>query len=162
MSNALQAFDQMPKTYESAQEMTRQIVDQVRAGDVDPLKLRIFLKYTEKVIGDVLEQTDAEIMREADKYGTRFELLGAEVQVKASGGKQDYSLTGDPVLPRLQAELEMIQARVKERQDYLKTIPEAGVNFIDEETGDVSLIHRSYVKGGKLGLAITLKKGGDK
>lgn len=162
MISPLSAFDQLPTTKESADIMIQRITEEVKSGNVDPLKLRLFFKNIERVISEVVENCEEEILKEAEKYGKSFELGGAKVEIKHNGARFDYSLTQDPVLPRLKAASEEAQNKQKEREKFLQGIPEEGLEITDDETGEMIRIYRPFKAGGKIGLTITLDKGGKK
>lgn len=162
MSSIMKAIENLPSTAAQADLMIERLIDEVRSGATDPLKLRIFLKHFERVIKEVSEGTDAEIMREANKYGTKFTLMDAEVQQKINGAKFQFDKTADPVWDRLKQTADMANEALKERETFLKALPEIGMDLIDEETGDVTHVNKPYTSGGKLGLAITILKGGSK
>lgn len=159
MNLALQALRDLPSTKDQADRFAHLLIQEVKTGGTDPLKLRIFLKHFERVISEVNAACEEDILREAEKYGTSFEMMDAQIQIKENGARFAYDKTGDPVIYSLQAELEKIQKKLKEREKFLQSLPEEGQTVMDEATGEVIRIVRPYKKGGKTGLAITIKGG---
>jgi hypothetical protein len=62
------------------------------------------------------------------KHGTKFELFEA-------ASKFDYESCGDPVWNRMNNELEILKAKVKERESFLKTLTKSmEMNIMDPDT----------------------------
>lgn len=62
------------------------------------------------------------------KHGTKFELFEA-------AAKFDFESCGDPIWNKLSGELEILKAKIKERESFLKTISKSvEMNIIDPDT----------------------------
>lgn len=156
MNNALEAMKDLPSTRQEADRFIQLLVAGVKNGETDPLRLRLFLKHIERICSEVSAACEEDILREAEKYGTRFELMDAEIQIKVNGSRFSYENTQDPVIQRLKEEAERISKQVKEREKFLQGLPENGQEIVDEETGDVVRIYKPQKVGGKTGLSITI------
>jgi hypothetical protein len=161
MNTALEAFREMPSTRESADIMIERLKQEIQGGAVNPLELKIFFKHIERVMTEVTDTIQDEILAEAEKYGRRFELRDATVEIKELGVKWNFDKTQDPEYTKLEAKAKEATAALKARTEFLKTIPENGMEWTDPETGEMTKIYRGY-KTSKTGLAITIGKGGGK
>lgn len=92
-------------------------------------------------------------------YNTREPLRyhGARFTLRETGATYDYSLCGDPIYARLLKEKEAIDARLKERERFLKTLPSSGIEITDEETGEITHIYPA-VRSSTTNITITLDK----
>ena len=160
MTPVFQALAQLPGTKEQADRFAELLIQEVKGGATDPLRLRVFLKHFEQVIQKFTEQCEQDILREAEKYGTKFQLMDADIQIKINGSKYAYDKTQDPVLQRLQADLEKLTKKVKDREKFLQSLPAEGMEIADDETGELVRVFPPYKAGGKTGLAITIKEVG--
>jgi hypothetical protein len=159
MSTTLKAFENMPSSKESADLMIKKLIHEVKDGAIDPIKMRVFFKHLERVISEVVDACDQEILSAAEKYGERFSLMDAEVQIKVNGSKYAYDLTQDVVLPGLYEQQEALKEKIKTREKFLQAVPEDGLEIVNDETGEMVRVYRPYKSGGKTGLAITIKGG---
>jgi hypothetical protein len=157
MNQGLSVFDQFPNTREAADHLIEKITQELREGVRDPLKARIFFKLAETVVQAASKATEDLALEEAQKHGQkRFEIHGATVEIKELGTKWFYDNTQDPELARIQEEFAKIDKKLKDRQKFLQTLPETGMEIVDEDTGDVTRIFPAY-KTSTTGLAISLK-----
>lgn len=157
MTSGLSVFSQFPNTQEAAQHLIEKITSELRDGHVDPLQARIFFKIVETVVQASAKATDDLALAEAQKQGQkRFEIHGATVEVKELGTKWYYDKTQDPELAKLMEEFTAIEKKVKDRQKFLQTLPESGMEIVDDNTGEVVRIYPAY-KTSTTGLAISLK-----
>ena len=85
------------------------------------------------------------VREEVEKHGKAFTSpSGSKIELAETGTKYDFSKCNDFLLPRLNQQSEEIDAKIKEREAFLKSIPESGISVIDEETGEsVSVYHPS-------------------
>jgi len=74
------------------------------------------------------------VVTEAAKYGKTFEQHNAKFEIKEAGVKYNYENCGDPVLQSLEQKFEAIEMDVKDRQKFLRSLPESGMEIlIDDE-----------------------------
>lgn len=78
---------------------------------------------------------------EVSKYGKEVRTTsGTKIELAEVGVKYDYSQCNDDILNQLNAQLEMLESNIKERQTFLKTISPSGIDIIDE-FGEVKKIY---------------------
>lgn len=118
-------------------------------------------KYVEAIIGDGdrnkgIPEVKELARSEAEGYGEKiFEFKGFEVQLRELGTRYDFAGTNDPEWILLQAELTELKTRIKNREDYLKTL-EAPIEVTNFETGEVITV-TPPVKKSTSGLMFSLK-----
>ena len=106
------------------------------AGD-DPLKVLKQLKMVEKTIAILLKDKDLDnfFIDEAQKYGTSFEHLDTHFDIRETGVKYDYSESNDSVWNYLKEKSDKLSEELKEREQFLRTIPVEGV--ANPDTGEL-------------------------
>lgn len=112
------------------------VIDGLMEGKIDPLKVHLQVKCMEDLIKQITSNEVYKdiLVTEASKYGKAFEHYNSKFEIKEMGVKYDFDNCGDPVLQSLEQQLESIQSQVKERQKFLRTIPESGLEIlIDDE-----------------------------
>jgi len=89
---------------------------------------------------DIIKQITANpvyrdlLVTEAAKYGKNFEHHNAKFEIKETGVKYNYENCGDPILQSLEQQFEAIETQLKDRQKFLRAIPEAGMEIlVDDE-----------------------------
>lgn len=144
---------------EQRQSFALQVIDAMREGQADPLKVHLQVKCME----DIIKQLNAnklyqdEILNAASTYGQKsFEYNNSKVEIKETGVKYDFSQCGDLDLQLLYEEQAIIDAKVKAREAMLKTVPQSGMTLLVEETGEAITVYPPS-KQSKTGVAITLK-----
>lgn len=58
---------------------------------------------------------------------------GTKIEASEAGVKYHYDKCGDPVLNGLVADMEVLKAKVKQREDFLKTVPSEGMDIRHED-----------------------------
>jgi len=132
------------------------VIQAVQGGEINSLTVLIQLRAMDKASERILKEIDSNIMTEAAKYpGNSFEFMGNKITKAEHGTKYDYSVCNDPILNELVAEQEKIAAKVKARQERLKsqTGPET---IIDPNTGEVVTIYPPTKKS-KSGLNVSIR-----
>lgn len=118
---------------EGIQTFSRSIIQQVKDGYADPLRIRVVLKTIELISYQIKEGIKAEAEREADKYGDRErEAFGAKIQNGVTSTKYDYASTGDP-------EWVELSERLKSRETFLKALDKP-ITVAIEATGEMVTI----------------------
>lgn len=153
---AYEALKDLPQTAAQADEFTRQIVADLEAGELDPLKFKIFLKAFERFLDGVKPTLDKMARDEAEKYGEKsFELMGAKVELKEAGTRYDFSQCGWPVWERKKSALKQVELEVKQCEEFLKGV-KSSISLNDEETGEVVTVYPPMKKSSSI-VQITLK-----
>ena len=117
-----------------------QIIEAVRNGEVNPLKVRVWIKTMEEILERVKKETGESQMREAGKYAEKsFQFAGATLTKAEHGTKYNYAACGDTVWERLDADTKTASAKQKGREEFLRSLTEP-MTVIDELTGEVVII----------------------
>ena len=126
------------------------LVERIKEGEVNPLKVHIQVKAMEDIITQ-LTSTDEKknkniasaltyrsfLLDAAEKNGKKFQMFNAEFKIGETGTKYDYSKCGDDDLIAMLAEMEILKSKIDERQSLLKTLPAAGIDMVMQTTGEV-------------------------
>lgn len=120
-------------TKQERNTFTADVMERIENGTADPVKVHLQLKCMEEIVKSLTsnESYKTHLIDAAEKNGKKFMAFNAEFSVKEMGTRYDYSKCGDADLLAMLESIETITAAVKERQEYLKKIPAAGVQQID-------------------------------
>lgn len=131
-----------------------QIIEQLENGEADPLQVHVFLKNIEQIFKmltdektgkDFAERYRAALLEAASKEGkisNGFEKYNAKFQIKETGIKYDWTKCEDEELNELLVQQEKIDAMVKARQEFLKTVPDSGLIITNGETGETRKVYK--------------------
>ena len=115
----------MPSTATSVAMFSKQLIQSVHAGEVNPLELIVQLHALTKVYEEVREEIEENVLREADKFPERvIERYGARIEKAEVGTKYNYLKTGDLEYEELHAEAETANRKLKEREALLRALKE--------------------------------------
>jgi hypothetical protein len=146
-----------PITKAGISELSEKFVSAVIDGDEDPIaqivKLRSVVEAGKKALDD--DRVRESVITECERNGGERIWQGVSVKVKETGARYDYSVCGDPVLERLYEEMARLDAAVKERENFLKNVPD-GTLFVDDETGEVYKL-RPALKRAKESFVVAFK-----
>jgi hypothetical protein len=99
-----------------------------------------------------------QLNEEAAKYKSkRFEYRNAIVEIKEMGGSYNYEGCNDPELEQLLLKEKEIKAKIKAKEDFLKSLPAQGLQTLDGETGEIYMMYPPVKEGSKTTTVITLK-----
>jgi hypothetical protein len=133
-----------------------QIIDGLDGGHIDPIKIMSAVKNLQNILEDIESFAKPLVIDELEKNGGKLELYGTSFQKKEAGTKYDYSQTNDHIHRHLISALENSKKAVKDREDFLKTLPTDGQPIVDEDSGEVIRIYRP-IKSSTTTVAISLK-----
>jgi hypothetical protein len=138
METALSTLSILPSNRDQIKSFSRQLKNEILAGNEDPLKALVQLKFIEKLIEDILkdEELDRLFVKELQLYGKEkvVEIAGAKLMQTEVGVKYDYEASGDPKWFDLKKQSTEVSERLKEREKFLQAIPyDAGI--VDPDTG---------------------------
>lgn len=127
-------------------------------GEVNPIEFIAKVKGLQTALSAVEKDKAVKeiVINEIAKYGNSTTWNGATLTVRETGVKYDYSMCGDPVYMRLMAERDELDALIKKREAFLKTVPD-GTTIVDDATGEIVTIHPA-VRMGSESYAITFGK----
>lgn len=138
------------------QAMALNIAKLVRNGDEDALSVLIKCKAIKKACEDAERMIENAAFQQADYYESKlFNVGGAEVQVKESGVKYNFSELGHKQYDELCAEIDRLSAEKKRIETILKAHPDVWVET-DINTGETYEV-KPCVKSSKTTLAVTFK-----
>lgn len=126
-------------------DLTKGIKENILSGEVDSLDAMIALKGIKKSIETIEKDADVadSVMRRFDHYNEKtVNLRHASITLKDTGVKYDYSVCNDPAYNALMAEMNELKAKIKEREDFLKALPDAGLDVYDHDTGELYTLHK--------------------
>ena len=122
-------------TKSERQDFAQRVVNGLKDGLSDPLKVHLQVKCMEDLIKQITSHPDYKdlTLDEAAKYGKSFEHYNAKFEIKEMGVKYDYSNCGDPIYNRLAEELAELEKKVKDRQAFLKAVQPGTELLIEDE-----------------------------
>lgn len=134
---ALSVVNLLPSGREQVMAFTKTLKGEILANTHEPLRILTQLKYIEKVLENILTDKDIEwhFLREFELYGKEkvVDINGAKLSTMEAGVKYAYDECGDPVWMDLNKQIAELTAKRKEREEFLKVIPEGGT--VDPDTG---------------------------
>jgi len=82
------------------------------------------------------------LITEVSKYGKGMTTnTGTKLELAEVGTKYDFSQCNDPYLVRLESEFAVLEQKIKDRKDMLKTLSPEGIIIFDEETGEGDTVY---------------------
>ena len=146
MSKELELNGKTPLTKSEIEALSVDLLNPVLEGEVDPVSHVVKLKAMQETIKRTL---DDDRMKDAV-------LSEITVKIKETGVSYDHSNCNDPVYARLIEERMLLDAKIKEREAFLKTVPD-NTTVIDDETGEIYTIHPA-IRMAKMSYSITFNK----
>ena len=127
-------LSQFETTKAERQDFAQSVVNGLKEGLSDPLKVHLQVKCMEDLIKQITSHPDYKdlTLDEAAKYGKSFEHYNAKFEIKEMGVKYDYSNCGDPIYNQLAEELAELEKKVKDRQAFLKAV-QPGIELLIED-----------------------------
>lgn len=129
-----------------AQRMVQDVID----GEVDPYKAFVFANKGQLIFDAIVTNLRPIIAsKQLPKGGLK--MYDSEIIEKKNPDKYDYSVCSDAEWDKLNAQLNDIKAKMKERETFLKTLKEP------MSTMDGEIINPPSITYGAMNIAITLK-----
>lgn len=154
-NNVMAVLDQFSTSLEGVDKFARLVIAEVEEGRVDPLRVALYMKTMEAICERVRKATSEHALKEAAKYGQKsFGFLGAEVTIRDTYTRYDYSVCGHPAyndLAKIKAETER---QMKDIEATLKTLK--GPQEMLFDGGEVATVKPPRVER-KEGIAISIK-----
>lgn len=135
------------------------VVNRIDQGTVDPLLIHLQIKCMEDVIKLLNSNTNykqALLDASANMGEKSFQFHNAKFEIKEVGTKYDFSKCGDPTHQMLEQKVSSYSDELKEREKFLKTIPEKGMTVLVEDTGEAVTVYPPS-KTSTTSVAVTLK-----
>jgi hypothetical protein len=136
----------------------RSVINSLKDGNADPLKVHLQVKNTEALIKELSDDKEYKemLLTQAAKHGKNFDLHNANFRIQEVGTKYDFAHCGDSVINDLYTEMEHLKAEIKKREEFLKSLPANGLDIVDSATGEVSTLLKP-IKTSTTSIAVTLK-----
>lgn len=153
MDKAISTLTVLPTTKAQISDYINQVKQSILSGEYDLLNIAKVLKSLGTIAETLLkdEEIKEAIQDEADKWHEKtFEHVNCKFQ-KRETANYDFSICEDSELTMLENEKRRIDAAVKARKDFLKTLKDF---YVNQETGEVI---KPAAKKIISSLAITLK-----
>lgn len=143
-------------TKEQRKSFVDDVINRVENGDIDPIKTLVQVKSMEDICNRLTsksEKTNKDnfveakrfndlLLESAEKYGAKtFQSFNGKFEIKETGVKYDFSKCEDLFLFSLYEKQKSIEALVKERESFLKTVPQKGMIVTDEESGETFTVY---------------------
>jgi len=129
-----------PSTQTSIDIFSDGVIQDVQAGNVNPIAVLIQIRAIAKASEIILKEINDNIMREADKYpGNEFEYAGNKLTKTEHGTRYSFENCGDPVYEQRAKIAKEATEQLKERENFLKAV-KAPFSLLDEGTGEVAII----------------------
>lgn len=128
----------------SVAEAVKQAKEAIIQGTIDPIIAHINVQKMAKIIDEYSK--DKQVRRitldALELYGQKTVTKGdATLEITETGTRYDYSTTGDARIAELYELKKALDADIKEREQYLKSLPSSGVQVIDPDTGEVATLY---------------------
>lgn len=154
--NQLEIFRLFQTTKEERSQIVTEVMTRISEGTVNPLSIHLQVKCLEDMLKQLTSSKEYKnlVLDESGKYGKSFEFQNAKFDVREMGVKYDYSNCNDPLLAELDAKIEVLNKEIKSRQEFLKTIPQSGMEVV---TGDELVMLYPPSKTSTTTVSVTLK-----
>ena len=143
----------IPKSKNDVAVIKASLKDMFLSGNNPPLEVFARLKAASEAIEDTLKDKEVKetVLSEADNYREKtFEVHGASWTKKMAGVRYDYSVCGDPVYDSLAFEKKVLEDQLKQRETFLKSIPDNGEVITDQDTGETKHIYPPAKSGSEI------------
>jgi len=107
-------------------------IESVTGGHEDPLKTAAIINGLETALKAIKEGIRP-IVLDNLKEGGKGSFQGVKIETMEAGGKYDYTTCGDLVYNELKGESEKLDAKVKEREAFLKAAPKTGIDIVSSD-----------------------------
>lgn len=122
-------------------EFINQVTIAHEDGWTDTMKLYSAIKNLQTILTDLEEYIKPCVIDLANENGGKVEMYGVYVEKMEGGVKYDYTQTNDIMYGSLAALAKQAADKVKERENWLKSLPAEGVDIVDDN-GEVVKVYR--------------------
>jgi hypothetical protein len=137
----------LPVTKEEIARFSKQVIQQVQAGEVNPMEILVLIRAFQAAGKTILDCIKTNLQAEGDKYSEKtLEVFGARVEKADVGVSYAYEHSCDREWERLRTDMETAMERLKEREEFLRTL-KTPLDIYDKETGETWTIHPPLRKG---------------
>lgn len=137
--NAYSVITLNPSTKVECADFAQRLIEEIESGTVNPLEAAVRINAISKTLEVVRKAVNESILKEARTYGEKsFNAFSAEITLAPVKTDYNYDNCNDPVLKSLQSEVDELNQKVKERQQFLKNIPKS-LNIATEDGEQVTV-----------------------
>jgi len=120
---AMSVLELFSTSKESIKLFGDNIIDQVKEGNADPLRIAALTRSMEAIAKYVNDNLKDNQKNEAQKYGDKpFILHGCEMQYTSVKTEYDYTTSDDPIWKYLKENITSLTSQLKQREEWLKTM----------------------------------------
>lgn len=87
---------------------------------------------------EIKEMVRAEVVKFNGKFTTP---RGVKFENAETGTKYDFTKCGDTELLLLETQMKIAETKLKERREFLKNVPDSGIDVVDVFTGEVVKVY---------------------
>ncbi len=152
----LSVINLLPSTEYEIEVFVHKTVNEVKAGNVNALKLQSQLKKFEKASKEISDQIKSDAITERMKYKEKVvDLYGFKIELAENGTKYDYSACNDTEWNDLELMIKQLSERKKEREKFLKNVSKP-MAITDEHTGGETIVINPPIKTSSSGLKFSI------
>lgn len=136
MKAGITLFNSFPETKSGMITYIESVKKSILDGFTEPLKIAKQLKTFEEIVKQLRDDKEIKMMieNETDKYSEKtIDLFGAKF-TKQERASYDYSECNDSDLHEMYERLAELKAQIKEREEFLKHVPDG---FVNSNTGEL-------------------------
>lgn len=153
---ALSVLELFSTSKEGITLFASKVINEVEAGNADPLRVQIFCKTLEEVAEKIKAGIKDNAKREAQKYGDKpFMHAGAELHLTNTFTQYDYEGCGDTQWELADFQVKSATNTRKEREAFLRALKEP-MEVMDSVSGEVTIL-RPPVKKVTEGIKVSIK-----
>lgn len=147
-----------PVTKTEQSKLVDNIIQPLLDGMIDPIEFITKVKGLAAALSEVEKNKSVKdiVLKEIEKHGKTASWNGATLVIKETGVRYDFSQCNDPIYLGLISKKQELDAQIKDREAFLKTIPD-NTTFLDEETGEYYKLHPA-ARTASESFSITFKK----
>jgi hypothetical protein len=156
-TSALSVLSLMDTTKAQRATFVQSVVQDLKDGNSDPLKVHKQVKCVEDLITQLKDDPEYKgiVLLEAEKHGKTHQTSNAVFSVVEVGTKYDYSQCNDSVYFELIEKFEFAQNALKQRETFLKGLIAKGIDIVTEH-GELATIYPP-TKTSTTSVKVTLK-----
>jgi len=156
MEKSIETIKLFSTSKDGVENFIANTINEVKAGNVNPLELSVYLKAIELSLEGIRDGIQEEMLREHSKYNEKsIDFMGFKIEQAEVGVRYDFSKCDDDKLIDLEIDANNLDYKIKMRKEYLKSIQ--GHEVIIDDNGAVTII-KPPIKTSKTSLKFTIKK----
>ncbi len=160
METTISAISQLPATKGEIKMFVEKFVEEFTSGGCDTLRVYSQIKALEQTIKAITDNKEVKdtLLNQSQKYGAKsFDYGNAKFEIAELGVKYDYSVCNDSELMQLESQAAALAIKIETRKEFLKLLPDNGMELINQETGEIYTIYKP-VKKSTTGVKLTFNK----